>query len=68
MGIESVNPATGEVLKTFDSLSDLELATKLDRAATAFSSYRNTPFSYRASRMLKAAEILDRKNRASAAL
>jgi succinate-semialdehyde dehydrogenase/glutarate-semialdehyde dehydrogenase len=36
MAIASVNPANGEVLKTFESLSDRELTAKLDLAATVF--------------------------------
>jgi succinate-semialdehyde dehydrogenase / glutarate-semialdehyde dehydrogenase len=59
MAIASVNPATGEVLKTFEPLTDRELAKKLDLAAAAFSIYRETSFAYRVERMLKAAEILE---------
>jgi succinate-semialdehyde dehydrogenase/glutarate-semialdehyde dehydrogenase len=61
MAIASVNPATGEVLKTFEPLTDSELATKLDLAAAAFAAHRNTSFAYRAERMLKAAEIFERE-------
>ncbi|WP_433968631.1 NAD-dependent succinate-semialdehyde dehydrogenase [Tunturiibacter gelidiferens] len=59
MGIASINPATGEVMKTFDPLTDQELATKLDKAAAAFVLHRETSFAYRAERMIKAAEILE---------
>ncbi len=59
MGIASVNPATGEVLKTFEELRDEELAAKLELAAVAFSTHRKTSFAYRAERMLKAAEIFE---------
>jgi len=59
MAIASVNPATGEVLKTFVSLSSEELAAKLDLAAATFRSYRQTSYAYRAERMLRAAEILE---------
>jgi succinate-semialdehyde dehydrogenase/glutarate-semialdehyde dehydrogenase len=59
MAITSVNPATGEVLKTFQELSADELAAKLDLAAEAFAEHRNTSFAYRAERMLKAAEIFE---------
>jgi succinate-semialdehyde dehydrogenase / glutarate-semialdehyde dehydrogenase len=61
MAIASVNPATGEVLKTFEPLTDMELAIKLDLAAAAFAAHRNTSFTHRAERMLKAAEILERE-------
>jgi succinate-semialdehyde dehydrogenase / glutarate-semialdehyde dehydrogenase len=59
MAIASINPATGEVLKTFEPLTDSELAAKLDLAATAFAAHRSTSFAYRAERMLRAAEILE---------
>ncbi len=59
MAIASVNPATGEVLRTFAALSNEELAAKLDLAAATFSTYRRTTYAYRAGRMLRAAEILE---------
>ncbi|MCU1313799.1 MAG: Succinate-semialdehyde dehydrogenase, partial [Acidobacteriaceae bacterium] len=61
MAITSVNPATGEVLETFASLTDGELAAKLDLAARAFKVHRDTSFAYRAERMRCAAEILERE-------
>ena len=42
MAIATINPATGETVKTFDALSAAELETKLERAAQAFKSYRRT--------------------------
>jgi succinate-semialdehyde dehydrogenase/glutarate-semialdehyde dehydrogenase len=60
MGIASVNPATGEVLKTFAPLTDDQLTAKLERAADVYAAYRRTTFAYRAERMLRAAEILER--------
>jgi succinate-semialdehyde dehydrogenase/glutarate-semialdehyde dehydrogenase len=59
MAIASVNPANGEILKTFAAISDEELAKKLDLAATTFKTYRQTSYAYRAERMLRAAEILE---------
>src|SRR5258705_13863906 len=59
MPISSINPATAEVLKTFDSLSEAELDAKLARAAEAFRRHRLTSFADRAHRMQRAAEILD---------
>ena len=59
MAIASVNPANGEVLKTFAAISDEELAKKLDLAAATFKTYRQTSYAYRAERMLRAAEILE---------
>jgi succinate-semialdehyde dehydrogenase / glutarate-semialdehyde dehydrogenase len=60
MGIASINPATGEVIKTFQPLSDAEIEKKLQLAVKTFKSEKNTPFSGRSERMLKAAEILER--------
>ena len=59
MAIATVNPATGQVLKTFESLSDAQLEAKLQKAADTFLSYRKTPFAERARMMLKAGEILE---------
>jgi succinate-semialdehyde dehydrogenase / glutarate-semialdehyde dehydrogenase len=59
MAIATVSPATGQVLKSFNALTDAEIETKLQRAANTFVTYRQTPFSQRAQKMLKAAEILE---------
>jgi succinate-semialdehyde dehydrogenase / glutarate-semialdehyde dehydrogenase len=59
MAIATVNPATGQVVKTFEALSDAELEVKLQKAADTFASYRHVPFAERAKFMLKAAAILD---------
>jgi succinate-semialdehyde dehydrogenase / glutarate-semialdehyde dehydrogenase len=60
MGIATVNPATGEVIKTFQPLSEAEIEQKLQLAVKTFQSERKTSFATRAKRMLKAAEILER--------
>lgn len=60
MAIATINPATGEVVKTFQALSDAEIEKKLQLAVGAFKAERKTPFAVRAKRMLKAAEILER--------
>src|SRR4029077_18735308 len=59
MAIATINPATGQVLKTFEHLSDAQLELKLQKAADTFLSYRKVPFAERAQMMLKAAAILD---------
>lgn len=61
MAIATVNPATGEVVKTFESLSDRQLEVKLQKAADTFLSYRNTPFAERAGLMVNAAAILEKE-------
>jgi succinate-semialdehyde dehydrogenase / glutarate-semialdehyde dehydrogenase len=59
MAIETRNPATGEVLKTFDPLPDAEVDDRIARAAAAASSYRTTSFADRAGWARAAAGILD---------
>lgn len=59
MAIATINPATGQVLKTFEPLSDAQIEVKLQKAADTFSSYRRVPFAERARMMLKAAAILE---------
>ena len=59
MAIATTNPATGEVLKTFDALSADELEDRLARAARAFASYRLTSYDERAGWMRAAADLLD---------
>jgi succinate-semialdehyde dehydrogenase / glutarate-semialdehyde dehydrogenase len=60
MAIASINPATGEIIKTFQPLSEAEIETKLRFAVKAFQAERKTPFAVRAQRMRKAADILER--------
>jgi len=59
MPIASVNPTTGETIKTFESLSETQIDEKLQLAALTFRSYRHTPFAQRESMLLRAAEVLE---------
>src|SRR3981081_533034 len=59
MAIASINPATGQLLKSFEPLTDAQIEGKLKRAAEAFYKYRRTSFAERARMMLKAGEILE---------
>src|SRR2546421_12291456 len=59
MAIATINPATGQVVKTLASLSEAQIAVKLQEAADTFLSYRKAPFAERAQPMLRAAAILD---------
>jgi succinate-semialdehyde dehydrogenase / glutarate-semialdehyde dehydrogenase len=60
MAIATVNPATGEVVKTFQPLSEAEIEKKLQLAVNTFRAERKIPYATRAKRMLRAAEILER--------
>ena len=59
MAIATVNPATGETLRTFEPLTDAQIEEKLEGAAGAFRDYRRAPFGERARMMTRAAEILE---------
>ena len=59
MGIASINPTTGETLKTFEALSARQIEEKLQLAADTFRTYRRTPFAERERMMMRAAEILE---------
>src|SRR6266403_902743 len=59
MPISSINPTTGETLKTFTALNESQIEEKLQRAADTFHSYRRSPFAERELMMFRAAEILE---------
>jgi succinate-semialdehyde dehydrogenase / glutarate-semialdehyde dehydrogenase len=68
MAIASINPATRQVLRTFEPLSDLQIEQKLQHAADAFSKHRKLSFTERARSMMKAGEILENEKQAHAKL
>ncbi|MFJ9757947.1 NADP-dependent succinic semialdehyde dehydrogenase [Streptomyces sp. NPDC101149] len=59
MPIATVNPATGETLKTYDALGEEEIERRLAIADAAYRSHRTTTFAERALRMNRAADLLD---------
>ena len=59
MTIATTNPATGEVERTFEALSEKEIEERLDRAVDAFDRHRAVPVAERAARMEAAAAILE---------
>ncbi|MFF4694740.1 NADP-dependent succinic semialdehyde dehydrogenase [Streptomyces chattanoogensis] len=59
MAIATVNPATGETLKTFDALNPGEVEDRLVRAEQAYQEHRTTTFAYRRELLLAAADLLD---------
>lgn len=59
MPIATINPATGETLRTFDALTPAQVEQKLQRASEAFSRHRRTPMAERAEKMRRAGELLD---------
>jgi succinate-semialdehyde dehydrogenase/glutarate-semialdehyde dehydrogenase len=63
MPIETLNPATGESLRTFDSLTKDQIEACISRAATAYAAHRLTSFKERAEKMRRAGEILTERKR-----
>jgi succinate-semialdehyde dehydrogenase/glutarate-semialdehyde dehydrogenase len=59
MAIATINPATGEVLRTFEPLSASQIEAKLALAACTFPRFQGLGFRERAGMMSKAAEILE---------
>ncbi|MGB7414554.1 MAG: NAD-dependent succinate-semialdehyde dehydrogenase [Thermosynechococcaceae cyanobacterium] len=62
MGIATVNPATGEVFKTFEPLTAEQVDSKISFAAQTFKSYRKTAMADRSQWLNRAAELLEDDN------
>ncbi len=59
MAISTVNPATGEEVKSFEPLGEEQVEEKLQRATDTYNEYRKTSFEERARMLTRAAEILE---------
>ncbi len=59
--MKSVNPAPGEVLASFDELTDAQIEERLARAVQAFAAQRRSSFAERGKAMRKAGDILERE-------
>ncbi len=68
MAIATTNPATGQVEKTFQPLTDAKVDQRIERAAATFAALRDTTFAQRAAWMNAAADILDAEVEAVAAV
>ena len=68
MAIATINPATGQTLKTYDEMSEADVDRCLAAAAAAHESYRLTSFAERAGWMHSAADILDKEQDQIAAM
>jgi len=64
MTIATIDPASGQTIKTFEQMTDAQVEARVRRAAETFREYRKTPFAERARNMLKAAEILETEKNA----
>jgi succinate-semialdehyde dehydrogenase/glutarate-semialdehyde dehydrogenase len=56
--MEAINPATGETIKTYPTLTADEVSDIIAKSHEAFQSWRNTTFAERSGLMKKAAQIL----------
>jgi len=68
MPIATINPATGETLRTFEPLTREQIEQKLRLAASEFRVYRRTSFAERSEKMRRAAEILEKEKEECARL
>ena len=59
MAIATINPATGETLRTFEPAAEIEIDERLTLAVKAFRQHRRTSMDERAAIMMRAAGILD---------
>ena len=61
MSIATINPATGEKLRSFDALTPKEIETKVRHAHDAFVTWSRTPVEQRVRVVTTAAELLDQR-------
>ncbi|NUS14790.1 MAG: NADP-dependent succinic semialdehyde dehydrogenase [Streptomyces sp.] len=61
MPIATVNPATGETVRTFDALDAAGIEQRIAAAHGAFRAWRETGFGHRADLMRAAADLLDKE-------
>ncbi|MCI0601714.1 NAD-dependent succinate-semialdehyde dehydrogenase [bacterium] len=61
MPIESINPATGELIRSYPEMTPQQFNEIIESSHRTFSEWKQTPFSHRAPLMKKAGEILKSK-------
>lgn len=61
MGIAAINPATGEIIQTFDPLTDAEIEAKLSLAQAQFLKYRWLPIEQKSEWLHQAANLLEQE-------
>lgn len=59
MPIQSRNPATEEIMRTFDELTESDLQLKLEKASSTFSIWKNSSIQERAEHLRKLAATLE---------
>jgi succinate-semialdehyde dehydrogenase/glutarate-semialdehyde dehydrogenase len=61
VALATINPTTGETVRTFAPLTAAELEAKLARAQAAFAAHRRTSFAARAEKMRAAGDVFERE-------
>ncbi|MEP6713928.1 MAG: NAD-dependent succinate-semialdehyde dehydrogenase [Terriglobia bacterium] len=64
MSIQSINPATGKLIASFEALSPAAIEERLQLSSEAFALWKRTSFSARAELLLRAAAILEAESEA----
>ncbi len=59
--IRTLNPATGELIRTFEAHTDAEIESKLQQAVKTFREWRRVPFAERSRMMRRACEVLTKE-------
>ena len=59
MAISTTDPATGQLVRSFDELTAEQIESRLERAATAFREWRRAPVDERAAVVRRAGDILE---------
>ena len=67
MTYQSLNPATGKLLKKFDELTDEQLEAKLATAAECFDQWKQKTYAERAVIVAKAAALMHEQGRGAGA-
>lgn len=68
MSIQSINPATGEVIASYEAMDDAAAAAAVEAADAAFREWREQPIATRADCLNRAAALLRERSDALAAL
>lgn len=68
MPMKSINPATGELMTTFNELTDTEIESRLQAAQKAYQSWRHSDFGERSRCLVKLAEIMEAEKDGLAAM
>ena len=66
MAIQTINPATNKVEKTFTEMTDEQVDTSIEKSAAAFEDWKKTDYKLRAALLHKVAGILREKKKALA--